>query len=597
MRISNYFRSVRHTRFSQLIWRVRYMLERRRKLGRRRAARWQWTEAHAPRLRPDFPTLPLLHGYGEIGPEMASQLRQGRFCFLNQSRQLGRESPDWRLGAIAADRLWTITLHYHAWAYELAKAADETALFRHYLSDWMARCALENPGARDLAWNAYAIATRLTWWIRCYQMLRPFRRDWGEFERDFLINLWQQAAYLRGHLEWDLRANHLLRDAVGLAWAGRFFAEDKAREWLTTATRLAVEQAEEQILADGGHFERSPMYHLHVMEDLFSLALLVEDTQARDRLCDAWRRAAEYLAWVRHPDGDLALFNDGGHPGAPAVEHALDRGKYLGVAIDAAPRRGGAYFPQTGLAVWHGDPWTILLDVGPVGPDYQPGHAHADTLTFECSFKGQRLFVDPGTYAYDLDDRRRYDRSTAAHNTVCIDGQDSSEVWHIFRVGRRAYPRDIRVSFSEGDMRVAAAHDGYAHLPGRPRHVRFSMAEPEGSLIVRDFVTGRGDPVVQGGFLLSPEWTATASGDGLTPSRVKFLFSPEWLATASGGDWLLTNGGQSVRVRVRGPEGISLSMEQQPYHPEYGREVQTTRLTWRVRSRLPVEVVTVVEEV
>ena len=37
-------------------------------------------------------------------------------------------------------------------------------------------------------------------------------------------SLWQQASWLAGHLEWDLRANHLMRDLAGLATAGRFFA-------------------------------------------------------------------------------------------------------------------------------------------------------------------------------------------------------------------------------------------------------------------------------------------------------------------------------------------------------------------------------------
>ena len=117
----------------------------------------------------------------------------------------------------------------------------------------------------------------------------------------------------------------------------------------------------------------------------------------------------------------------------------------LGVKVDPAPRRGCQFFPYAGMVVRHGDPWTVFFDVGPVGPDYQPGHAHADTLALETSYRGSRLFVDPGTFAYDRDERRHYDRSTAAHNTVCIDGRDSSEVWHIFRVGRRAYPLDVRV--------------------------------------------------------------------------------------------------------------------------------------------------------
>src|SRR5262249_32712695 len=153
---------------------------------------------------------------------------------------------------------------------------------------------------------------------------------------------------------------------------------------------------------------------------------------------------------------------------------------------------GGRYFPDTGMVAWHGDPWSVFFDVGAVGPDYQPGHAHADTLSVECSYRGRRLFVDPGTYAYDLGARRRYDRSTAAHNTVTADGQDSSEVWHIFRVGRRARPLDVQVAFPGGLLEAAASHTGYDHLPGRPRHVRWLTLTPGGGLVLKDRVEGRG---------------------------------------------------------------------------------------------------------
>jgi uncharacterized heparinase superfamily protein len=515
-----------------------------------------------------------------IGADVVAELARGEFRFLNRGYHLDRESPDWRLGAIFKDRLWTITLHYHAWAHELACAAttganaDEAAdLFRHYLSDWLSRCALEAPGSRHLAWNAYAVATRLTWWIHCHRLLGPRWRDWGRFEDDFLASLWQQAAYLRDHLEWDLRGNHLMRDAVGLAYTGRFFDEERAREWLKTATRLAVEQSEEQVLSDGGHFERSPLYHLHVMEDVLELALLLEDRQARQHLRDTWRRMADFLAWLRHPDGDLALFNDGGLAGALAVEHMLHAGERLGVAIDPAPRRGGAFFPHTGLAVWHGDPWSIFFDVGPVGPDYQPGHAHADTLTVECSFQGRRLFVDAGTYAYDLDEQRRYDRSTAAHNTVSIDGQDSSEVWHIFRVGRRAYPHDVDVDFSGSVPRATASHTGYDHLPGRPRPTRRLEVGADGRLVITDNIAGRRRHRLEGGFLLGPGWTATTDADG----------------------WLVTNGESRVRVTMRGAKGLQRYQERRRYHPEYGREIECTRLSWRLEDELPVEIVTVAE--
>ena len=64
-----------------------------------------------------------------------------------------------------------------------------------------------------------------------------------------------------------------------------------------------------------------------------------------------------------------------------------------------------------------------------MGPDYIPGHAHADTLSFELSIGAQRVFVNSGTSEYGLSPKRLNQRKTAAHNTVEVDGKDSSQVW------------------------------------------------------------------------------------------------------------------------------------------------------------------------
>ncbi|MEN9780004.1 MAG: hypothetical protein RL014_1152 [Pseudomonadota bacterium] len=85
-------------------------------------------------------------------------------------------------------------------------------------------------------------------------------------------------------------------------------------------------------------------------------------------------------------------------------------------------------------------PAVALLDVAPVGPDYLPGHAHADTLSFELSVGAQRVLVNSGTSCYGSSAERLRQRGTAAHNTVVVNGQDSSEVWGGFRVARRPLP-------------------------------------------------------------------------------------------------------------------------------------------------------------
>ncbi len=592
--IPRLLRTVRHLRVSQMLWRLRYAAERRWPPAWRRSHGLRaWRPPDLPSVRDDFPhgpSVPRRPCSSLKQPFAVRDIEAGVFDLLGKRVEIGHESPDWRLGDHNRDRLWTVTLHYHEWVAALAEAAGgeearaETAtlLLRHYLSDWIRRCPWHRPGSGALAWNAYAIATRLEWWIRGYLVSRSrVFAPAPELEGAFLRSLWQQAAYLSEHVEWDLRGNHLLRDAVGLAWAGRFFDGDQPRVWLRQATDLAVEQAAEQVLPDGGHFERSPGYHVEVMEDLLILASLLEDAGrgdacvARAKLRRTWADMAEYLAWMRHPDGDVPLFNDASLRGAGAVSDLLGLGERIGISVAASPRRGGRYFAETGMAVWHGDPWSLFFDLGPVGPDVQPGHAHADTLTIESSFAGRRLFVDTGTSGYDDDPRRAYDRSTEAHNTLCVDDTDSSEMWKIFRVGRRARPRGVAVEIRAGAMNATGGHDGYDHLRGRPRHHREVAVIDGGPLTLVDRATGSGTHLVRGGLLVAPSWRVEETAGG----------------------WRLAEGDHRLSVVVDSAQAIDRSIELRPYHPRHGVDRQATRIGWRWQGRLPLKVRTVVEPV
>jgi uncharacterized heparinase superfamily protein len=574
-------RTVRHLRPSQLYWRGRYTVRRRiRRAWGPRSVAAASSNGTLPRLRDDFPTDLDPFDATPPDPTLVARLSAGKFAHLNAVRELGRP-PDWLLGRIDQDRLWTITLHYHGWAYELARLAarnDPTAdeasrLFVEYVSDWMRRCDLAVAGTTELAWNAYATATRIGWWIRSAVLLGP---EWwsrrGDFRSAFLSSLWRQSEYLAQNIEWDLRGNHLVRDAVGLAFAGRFFDGPEARNWLRTATDLTQSQLAEQILDDGGHFERSPLYHLKAIEDFFGLAILIEDPHVRRALESTLARMAEFLRWVRHPDGEIPLLNDAALNDAVSPPAIFRRFEKSGPRIDSALPNRGRHFAQTGLAVWHGTPWSLFFDVGPIGPDDQPGHGHADNLTLECSFDGERLFVDPGTHSYDRDERRAYDRSTAAHNTLCVDGTDSSEVWHIFRVGRRAHPFAVDVRAEPDVFDASAAHDGYLHLGGVIHRRRVQIAQGR-QLRIIDHIEGRGQHRVAGGWLLHPDWIASQSGRG----------------------WDVRTAGHNLRIRIEGPSGMQTGVALRPWHPRFGVETTTQRLTWEWQGDLPLETTTIVE--
>lgn len=201
----------------------------------------------------------------------------------------------------------------------------------------------------------------------------------------------------------------------------------------------------------------------------------------------------DWLEVMTHPDGEIAFFNDAAFGVAPTLAQLADYAEKLGIpfAPGLAPLTSPlARLPDSGYLRLQAGPAVLILDAGLVGPDYLPGHAHADTLSFELSLFGRRLIVNSGTSCYGASPERQCQRGTAAHNTVVVDGQDSSEVWGGFRVARRARPLNLQWSEAADGGWVECAHDGYQRLPGRVTHRRRWTLNPT-SLCLEDRLDGR----------------------------------------------------------------------------------------------------------
>jgi uncharacterized heparinase superfamily protein len=201
-----------------------------------------------------------------------------------------------------------------------------------------------------------------------------------------------------------------------------------------------------------------------------------------------------------------------------------------------------------------------LLDVAPVGPDYLPGHAHADTLSFEFSLFGQRLFVNSGTSRYGVSEERLRQRGTAAHNTVTVDGQDSSEVWGGFRVARRAYPFDLFVDCpASGAVEVMCSHDGYRRLPGQVVHTR-RWRLGENTLVVEDTVTGA-HALAEARFHINSRVQATIERNG------------------EEGAFILRTGRAAWKL-----EAGEARLEPSTYHPRFGSTERNQCLVLRLKD-------------
>jgi hypothetical protein len=127
--------------------------------------------------------------------------------------------------------------------------------------------------------------------------------------------------------------------------------------------------------------------------------------------------------------------------------------------------------------------YECVVDIGQIGPSYQPGHAHADTFSFVLNVYNKSLIVDTGISTYDPGEIRMNERGTAAHNTVTVLDKNSSEVWSSFRVANRARVQIIE----DNDTVIVAEHDGY-HKIGVTHKRRWEFGDKQ--VIVDDYLSG-----------------------------------------------------------------------------------------------------------
>jgi uncharacterized heparinase superfamily protein len=481
-----------------------------------------WSRLYRP--RPDnHPAPPLRRPTGTWQPppqRPSAWMGPNTFCFLNETHTLA-SATDWNNPAW--DKLWLYNLHYFD-DLNAEGAAHRADAHRALIQRWIA----DNPPGHGNGWEPYPLSLRIVNWIQ-------WALSGHALAPDALHSLAIQARYLSRRLEYHLLGNHLFANAEALVYAGLFFVGAEAEQWLHRGLQILAREIPEQILNDGGHFERSPMYHAIILNDLLALLNLAQvypepaTTAQRAQWQEAAQRMLHWLAVMTHPDGDIAFFNDAALAIAPTWAQLADTAQRVGLfhaphpspltlSIHLPPLekegRGGfrtgdgakippnppllkggterlplTHLPESGYIRWQSGVALALLDVAPIGPDYLPGHAHADTLSFELSLFGQRLLVNSGTSSYGVGPQRQHQRSTAAHNTVVVDGQDSSEVWSGFRVARRAYPRDLQIYPAATETIIIASHDGYQRLPGRVMHQR-QWTLRANALTITDHLTG-----------------------------------------------------------------------------------------------------------
>jgi uncharacterized heparinase superfamily protein len=497
-----YYHTLKHMKLAQILGRM-------------------WLRVYRP--RPDQRSSPSLRAvHNKPIPfclKNQSMLGPHEFRFLNHQAKIS-EPADWDDPSLS--KLWRYNLHYFD-DLSAQNAAERRAWHTELIQRWIT----ENPPGQGTGWEPYPTSLRIVNWIK-------WVLQGNEPIAGMTDSLATQVKWLKKRLEYHLLGNHLLANAQALVWAGLFFEANEAQGWYETGTRLLSKQLQEQVLADGGHFERSPMYHLIVLEDVLDL-INIHAVYGRWCAKDWKERASRMLAWGRvmqHPDGEIPFFNDAACGVAPTPRQIDDYARELDILVPPERQRHVVHLDHSGYVRLECGSALVLADAGPLGPDYLPGHAHADSLSFELSLNERRVLVNSGTSTYEPGKLRTWQRSTPAHNTLCCDKLDSSEMWGAFRVARRAgaVVEDLRTERNE--YVLTAAHDGYRRLAGKPMHRRTWQLTSKGLRVV-DELTGCGVHAVDIFLHLHPTVLArpvdTLAIELLDAETRKFLAVIRWL--------------------------------------------------------------------
>ncbi|MBM3495174.1 MAG: heparinase, partial [Armatimonadetes bacterium] len=286
-RASLYVNTIRHLRACQVLGR-----------GFRAVQRQSPDLRPAPQIRePDDPCLPpARHEPSMVGPELMRMLNETRSI----EGAAAWSSPE-------CSRLWLYNLHYFD-DLVAADAPKRQAWHQALMSRWIA----ENPPGVGVGWEPYPVSLRIVNWVKWALHGSPVSEE-------CIQSLAVQARWLRGHVERHLLGNHLMANAKALIFAGAFFRGAEAEGWLRDGIEIVRTELDEQILSDGGHFERSPMYHSIILEDLLDLLNLrcafghrlgVHYGLFSSKVSAHVPKMLSWLVAMCHPDGEIGLFND-----------------------------------------------------------------------------------------------------------------------------------------------------------------------------------------------------------------------------------------------------------------------------------------------
>jgi hypothetical protein len=352
-------------------------------------------------------------------------------------------------------------------------------LFEEQLLSWWA----DNPPYSGVHYiSAMECGLRLMAVCQATELMKPFLSNKDDVWQTVLGIVESHAELIVKRLSlFSSAGNHTIAECAALIYAGVIFPEFKqAEQWRTVGKNFLGQEASRQFLADGGGVEQAFGYHLLVTDLCHLVVKLLDFYQQEDKeLTRLVESGCRFLGELFDPEGNLPHVGDydGGYALSP----------FLRISYYSSNKQGLITFPESGYSLIKEmtNGIAVLFDHGPLGMAPNYGHGHSDCLSVLLKHGSEKIFVDVGTYSYTgHPEWRKYFRSAAAHNTVCVDGLDQSKQLSAFMWKDNFIVSEVKVLRHEQVMAVIASHDNYADIG--VRHWRAVISDNEGQLLIWD---------------------------------------------------------------------------------------------------------------
>lgn len=394
-----------------------------------------------------------------ITPEAKVTLDQ-HFVFLNLSHDF-LKNIDWDFNGHG--KLWNYNLQYFSYLNN-DDLPDEVKI------KWLKDIGFWLRGNK-LSLEPYPTSLRIINSIRFYS--RKQIKD-----KLLIDDLFAQLNYLEQNLEYHLLGNHLLENAFALIMGGYFFNQ---LPWIKKAEEILTKELDEQILNDGAHFELSPMYHQIILFRMLELIdwyrKIGKNQEFIEFVVLKTKMMLSFLKQITFVNGDIPHFSDSSEQIAPNSNDLFNLA--ISLKLEDLPSLG---LKSSGYRRFNSKTYECIVDCGAIGPDYQPAHGHADALSFILYANKKPFLVEPGTSTYQIGDKRNFERSTSAHNTVVVRNTNQSQVWGGFRVGSRA---NVTIH-EENESSLTSSHTGYSKKFNVIHNRHFNFWESE--IIIKDTI-------------------------------------------------------------------------------------------------------------